>query len=56
MSTPNLVPGMKLTRDVMTIANLLLLPEGHVLTSQTIKRIQSYVESSNEILRIYVLE
>ena len=56
VSTPNLMSGMKLTRDVMTAAKILLLPEGHVLTSQTIKRIQSYVESSNEILRVYVLE
>ena len=56
VSTPNLSPGMKLTRDVMTAAKILLLPEGHVLTSHTIKRIQSYVESSNEILRVYVLE
>ncbi|WP_168926811.1 response regulator [Nitrincola schmidtii] len=54
VSTPKLESGMKLSRDVLTASNLLLLPEGHVMTWQTIKRIQSYVESSNEVLRIYV--
>lgn len=54
ISTPHLKPGMKLSRDVITATNLLLLPEGHVLTQQTINRVQSYVESANEILRIYV--
>jgi adenylate cyclase len=54
VSTPKLESGMKLSRDVVTVSNLLLLPEGHVMTWQTIKRIQSYVESSNEVLRIYV--
>jgi hypothetical protein len=54
VSSPKLEPGMKLSRDLLTVSNLLLLPEGHEMTWQTIKRVQSYVESSNEVLRIYV--
>lgn len=54
VSTPKLEPGMKLSRDLLTVSNLLLLPEGHIMNWQTIKRVQSYVESSNEVLRVYV--
>ncbi|KDE41226.1 Response regulator [Nitrincola lacisaponensis] len=54
VSTYNLVPGMKLSRDVVTSANLLLLPEGHQVSEHTIKRLQSYAESADEVLRIHI--
>lgn len=54
LALQSLVPAMTLSRDIFNHQDLLLLPEGHVLTAQCIERLNSYLDSVHPLLNIFV--
>ena len=47
--------GMKLSRNLYNQKDILLLPEGHQFTLETVSRLQSFEEVDKQLLEIYVL-
>ena len=46
---------MKLSRNLYNQKDILLLPEGHQFTQETVNRLQSFEEVDQQLLEIYVL-
>lgn len=54
-SAQNLTPGLTLSRDVYSQNDILLLSEGHVLTTESIDRLSSFTQTDQKPLDIYVV-
>jgi hypothetical protein len=54
LKTPDLEPGMTLSRSVFGEKHILLLSEGHVLTHQNIQGLVRYEKVQNSKLKISV--
>lgn len=56
ISLEKLVPGMLLTRSLLNQNEIMLLPEGHVFTEETIKRLKAFEETERTPLELYVID
>ncbi|MDI3324954.1 response regulator [Pontibacterium granulatum] len=55
VSTRQLGVGMMLSRNLYNQKDILLLPEGHRFTHETVNRLRSFEEVDKQLLEIYVL-
>ena len=54
LALSELEPRMKLSRDVLNNNNMLLLPEGHVFTEESIKRLRKFLHVESTPVEIFV--
>lgn len=56
VSVAQLEPGMKLSRNVLNNNDILLLPEGHRITSDSLRRLHAFGRKEQQPLEIHVFE
>lgn len=56
LSSSQLKPNMVLSRDVLNCKNILLLPDGHQLTPDSIKRLSGFEKTDKQPLTIYIMQ
>jgi adenylate cyclase len=56
ISTSQLKPDMVLSRDIMSCKDILLLPDGHILTPDSIKRLSGFEKTDKQLLTIYIFQ
>lgn len=54
VSIKQLCVGMRLSRNLFNDNEILLLPEGHRFTNETVRRLQSFEQTDQQLLEIYV--
>ena len=54
ISLAQIKPGMELSRNLYTNKAILLLPEGHVVTSATLRRLKTFEKTDPQLLEIYI--
>ena len=54
VSIQQLCAGMRLSRNLFNDNEILLLPEGHRFTNETVRRLQSFEQTDQQLLEIYV--
>ncbi|MBE9396163.1 response regulator [Pontibacterium sp. N1Y112] len=54
VSIKQLRVGMQLSRNLFNDNDILLLPEGHRFTNETVRRLQSFEQTDQQLLEIYV--
>ncbi|MCO4756960.1 MAG: response regulator [Oceanospirillaceae bacterium] len=54
VSIKQLCVGMRLSRNLFNDNEILLLPEGHKFTNETVRRLQSFEQTDQQLLEIYV--
>uniref|UniRef100_UPI0035674B91 HD domain-containing phosphohydrolase n=1 Tax=Pontibacterium sp. TaxID=2036026 RepID=UPI0035674B91 len=54
VSIKQLCAGMQLSRSLFNYNEILLLPEGHRFTNETVRRLQSFEKTDQQLLEIYV--
>lgn len=55
LALSELTSGMKLSRDVLNSSNILLLPEGHVFSEESLERLRKFLKDETGPVEIFVL-
>lgn len=56
ISAAQLKPGMELSRNIFNSKDILLLPEGHIVTHATIQRLKTFARTEQQLLEIYIFQ